>query len=207
VKGRPSRRFFAHPTALVESDSIGDGTRIWAFAHVLAGARIGRGCNVGDHCFVESGVIVGDDCTIKNGIALYDGLVIGSGVFLGPNAVFTNVRNPRVSEKARQPFLPTRVGDGATIGANATVVCGVTIGEHAFVGAGSVVTRDVRPYALVYGVPAVRRGWMCPCGEKIVLGRACACGREFVRASDGGIAPRASRRPPTGRARPSAKRT
>ncbi|MBI3845853.1 MAG: N-acetyltransferase [Planctomycetes bacterium] len=189
TRRRKARPFFAHETALVESDEVGEGTRIWAFAHVLEGARIGRDCNVGDHCFVEGGVVVGDHCTIKNGIALYDGLTIGCGVFLGPNAVFTNVRNPRVSERERQPFLPTRIGDGATVGANATIVCGVTIGEHAFVGAGAVVTRDVPPFALVFGVPARRRGWLCPCGEKIRLGRACVCGRRFRRAKGSGIEP------------------
>ncbi len=184
---RSRRRYFAHPTALVESKHIGAATRIWAFAHVLDGARIGANCNVGDHCFIEGSVVVGDHVTVKNGVALYDGLTVGDWVFLGPNAVFTNVYKPRVAERDRQPFLPTRIDDGATIGANATIVCGVTIGAHAFVGAGAVVTRDVAPYALVFGNPARRHGYVCPCGEKLRFDRACRCGRRFRRARNAGV--------------------
>jgi UDP-2-acetamido-3-amino-2,3-dideoxy-glucuronate N-acetyltransferase len=146
-----------HPQAIVETDEIGPDTRIWAFAHVMAGARIGAGCNISVHTYVDDGVVVGDRVTLKPGVYLWDGMTVEDDVFLGPNATFTNDRFPR----SRQPWTreETRIRQGATVGAGAVVVPGVTIGERAMVGAGAVVTKDVAPDTLVVGNPArpVRR--------------------------------------------------
>lgn len=174
--------YFVHPKAIVESHDIGEGTRIWAFAHVLPGARIGRHCNVGDHCFIEGKVVVGDHCTIKNGVSLWDLVTLEDGVFVGPNAVFTNDLFPRAFPDFRatpDEWLPTVVREGATIGANATVVCGVTIGRYALVGAGSVVTKDVPDHGLMVGVPARLVGYVCKCGKRVRPESACSCGRRY----------------------------
>ncbi len=169
---------FQHPTALVESESVGAGTRIWAFAHVLKGAKIGRDCNVGDHAFVEGGARVGNRVTLKNGVAVWDGVRLGDDVFVGPFAVFTNDRAPRsprfegVHLRYASPEgwrVETRVERGASIGANATIVCGVTIGRFAMVAAGAVVTRDVPAYALVAGVPARPLGWVSQSGIRLAF--------------------------------------
>src|SRR5262249_47021723 len=150
---------YVHPLALVESE-IGDDTRVWAFAHIMKGARVGRGCNVGEGVYIEAGGTVGDDVTIKNGVALYSGITIESSLFLGPHCVFTNDRRPRSGKFKHSPdhFESTVVQWGATVGANATVVCGATIGTYAMVAAGAVVTRSVAPFALVVGVPAKGAG-------------------------------------------------
>lgn len=182
-----SSSYFVHPQALVESESIGEGTRIWAFAHVMSGATVGRNCNICDHAFVESGVVIGNGVTIKNGVAIWDGVTLGNHVFVGPNAVFTNDLNPRAEVKKRHDqFVPTHVQEGATIGANATIVCGVTLGRYCFVGAGTVVIRDVPPYALMVGNPARQIGYMCECGETLPESLACACGNRF-EASEFGL--------------------
>ena len=182
--GSPS--YFVHPQALVETEVIGEGTRIWAFAHVMKGAVVGRHCNIGDHAFVESNVIIGDGVTIKNGVAVWDGVFLGDHVFVGPNAVFTNDLNPRAEvKKSCEQFVPTSVGEGATIGANATIVCGVTIARYAFIGAGTVVIRNVPPYAMVVGNPARQIGFMCECGERLPEELVCACGRRFERDGQG----------------------
>ena len=158
---------YKHPTAVVESGAIGDGSRIWAFAHVLKGAVIGKNCNIGDHCYVESGAMIGDDVTIKNGVAVWDGVTIQRGVFIGPCVVLTNDLLPR--SRARDwRLLPTLIEEGATIGANSTLLCGIRIGAYSMVGAGSVVTKDVPPYGLVYGNPARLRGYVCRCGEPLL---------------------------------------
>jgi|SRR5919106_2016676 acetyltransferase-like isoleucine patch superfamily enzyme len=176
---------FVHDRALCESSDLGAGTRIWAFAHVMKGARIGSDCNVGDHAFVESGARIGDRVTIKNCVLVWDKVTLEDDVFLGPSTVFTNDLNPRVAfKKSPDAFLPTLVKRGASIGANATIVCGTTIGEQAFVGAGSVVIRDVPAHALVVGNPARRIGWMCACGEKLPGTLACRCGRRYRIVSD-----------------------
>jgi UDP-2-acetamido-3-amino-2,3-dideoxy-glucuronate N-acetyltransferase len=178
---------FVHPSGLCESDDVGEGTRVWAFAHVMEGAVVGRDCNVCDHAFVETGAVVGDRVTIKNAVLLWDKVTIEDDVFLGPGVVFTNDVDPRAAHK-KDPsrFLPTLVRRGATVGANATVRCGVTIGEAAFVGAGAVVLEDVADRAVVVGNPARQIGWMCDCGAKLGDTLRCAtCGRSFSKREQG----------------------
>jgi len=180
--------FFCHPQALVEAGvTVGTGTRIWAFVHVLTGAQIGADCNVCDHCFLEGKVIVGDRVTIKCGVSLWDGMVVENDVFIGPNACFTNDLRPR-SKQYPDDYPKTLLSEGCTIGANATLLPGLTIGRWAMVGAGAVVTRNVPEYALVLGNPARRVGWVCRCGNKlpaVVAGRlSCSCGQVFEQISD-----------------------
>ena len=168
---------FVHERALCESDRVGPGTRIWAFAHVMEGAVIGADCNVCGHAFIEAGAVVGDRVVVKNAVLIWDGVTIGDDVFVGPNAVFTNDLDPRAAyKKSRNEFLPTQVEDGASIGAQATIVCGVTIGRSAFVGAGAVVTADVPAHGRVVGNPARRVGWICECGLRLVDSLICECG-------------------------------
>ena len=181
-----------HPAAMVESADIGEGTRIWAFAHVMAGARIGSGCNLGEGVFVESGVVIGNDVTVKNGVALYDGVTVEDEAFLGPHCVFTNDLRPRSGRNKRRPatLSPTKIRRGATIGANATVVCGHEVGEYAMVAAGAVVSKDVAPYTLVAGVPARVIGYVCVCGETLPDTLACECGLSYERLAARGLQPR-----------------
>ena len=162
VRARPPA-FYRHPLALVESEAIGPGTRVWAFAHVMREARIGADCNIGEHCFIESGVVLGDRVTVKNGVAVWDGVTAEDDVFLGPNAVLTNDLRPR-SRLRRDGPLPTLLKRGASVGANATLLCGITVGSYALIGAGSVVTRDVPDHALVVGNPGRVVGHVCHCG-------------------------------------------
>lgn len=177
---------FIHPRGLCESEDVGAGTRIWAHAHVLKGAKVGRDCNIGDCAFIESGAVLGDRVTVKNAVLVWDKVTVKDDVFLGPNMVFTNDMNPRVAFKnPPEKFLPTVVEKGATIGANATIVCGITIGENAFIGAGTVVIRDVPAYALMVGNPARQTGWMCACGTKLPKSLECMCGRKYLTASSG----------------------
>ncbi|HKT80055.1 MAG TPA: acyltransferase [Vicinamibacterales bacterium] len=181
---------YAHPQALVESDAIGEGTRVWAFAHVMNGAVVGRDCNIGEHCFIEKGAVVGDRVTVKNHVAIWAGITIHDGVFIGPNASLTNDYRPR-SRHADWTLSPTEIGEGATIGANATIVCGIEIGPFAFVGAGSVVTRNVAPHALVYGNPARQRGFVCQCAEPLTFknqqARCRACKRRYRKDRRGNV--------------------
>jgi UDP-2-acetamido-3-amino-2,3-dideoxy-glucuronate N-acetyltransferase len=206
------RGAYAHPTAIVESTDVGTGTRVWAFAHVLAGARVGRNCNVGDHCFIESGVRVGDNVTIKNGVMLWDGVTVEDDVFIGPGVVFTNdpvPRSPRFAGvaaryRSRNWIRPTTVERGASLGANATVLCGLRIGRFAMIGAGAVVTRNVPPHALATGVPARVRGHVCACGVRLTFSRGAArcagCGLAFrLRAGRLVQIDRAGRTPKSGR--------
>jgi UDP-2-acetamido-3-amino-2,3-dideoxy-glucuronate N-acetyltransferase len=146
---------------------IGAGTQIWHYTHVMSGARIGYKCTIGQGVHIGPGVIVGDDCSIQNGAQLFAGVTLEDKVFIGPNAVFTNVLTPRAFVSRKHDFRQTHVEIGASIGANATIVCGVKIGAYAMVGAGSVVTKDVLPYTLVYGNPAMQRSLVCACGERI----------------------------------------
>jgi UDP-2-acetamido-3-amino-2,3-dideoxy-glucuronate N-acetyltransferase len=179
-RSRTNEPVYVHPKGLCESSTVGPGTRVWAFAHVMEGAVVGAGCNIGDHAFVEAGARLGDRVTVKNAVLVWDRVTIEDEVFLGPNAVFTNDLTPRAARrKSLDEFLPTLVRRGATVGANATVVCGTTIGEHAFVAAGAVVSRDVPAYALVAGNPARRVGWVCACGERLDAALSCGCGRSY----------------------------
>ncbi len=172
-----SRAAFVHPTAIIETDNVGAGTQIWAFTHVLLGASVGRNCNIGGHCFIESNAVVGDNVTIKNGTAIWEGVTIEDGAFVGPAVVFTNdlrPRSPRLAEAAqryagRDWLVATTVCRGATLGAGAVIVAGVTIGDYALVAAGAVVTKDVEPHALVFGSPARRRGWVCICAATLAV--------------------------------------
>ncbi len=177
---------FQHASAFVdEGASIGAGTKIWHFCHVMPGAKIGAGCALGQNVYVGSRVLVGDDCRIQNNVSLYDGVTLEDHVFVGPSAVFTNVINPRAEIQRKNEYLPTLVRRGATIGANATIVCGATIGEYAFIGAGAVVRGDVPAHALMLGVPARQRGWMCRCGTRLQDGVCPACGARPILPSHG----------------------
>lgn len=176
---------FVHSTALVEAKEIGQGSRIWAYAHVMPEAHIGANCNIGDHCFVEAGAYVGDNSTVKNGNMIWEGVTLEEGVFVGPHAFFTNdlyPRSPRLPqvrgryENKQNWLVPTLVRTGASLGAGAVIVAGVTIGEYAMVAAGAVVTRDVPSYALVKGNPARVGGWVCRCGRPLHFsGGLAAC--------------------------------
>jgi len=173
-------RYYKHPNAIVESKNIGDKTRIWPFSHICKGAYVGKDCNIGECCYVESGVKIGNKVTIKNGVSLWEGVIIEDDVFIGPNAVFTNDLLPR----SKKPYKITKtvLKKGATISANATIVCNVTIGKYAMVGAGAVVTKDVSDHELVYGIPAVFKGYVCECGKGLKITKkqsACSCGLKY----------------------------
>jgi acetyltransferase-like isoleucine patch superfamily enzyme len=179
---------FVHERGMNDSDEVGAGTRIWAFAHVMKGARIGEKCNIGEGCYVEGGAVIGNGVTVKNSVAIWDRVTIEDHVFLGPSVVFTNDRIPRSHPEYRTGpggWEPTLVQAGATIGANATIVCGITIGGWSFVGAGAVVTRAVPPFAMVVGNPARQIGWACRCGRRLAPSLLCGCGLAY--RLDGGI--------------------
>lgn len=164
-----------HSSAIVdEGAQIGDGSRVWHFAHVCAGAKIGEGVSLGQNVFVGNRVIIGDCCKVQNNVSVYDNVTLEEGVFCGPSMVFTNVYNPRSLIERKDEYRDTLVKKGATLGANCTVVCGVTIGEYAFVGAGAVINKDVPAYALMVGVPARQIGWMSEFGEQLNLQEGCA---------------------------------
>lgn len=159
-----------HESAIVDDGAeIGEGSRVWHFAHVCAGAKIGKGVSLGQNVFVGNKVEIGDNCKVQNNVSVYDNVYLEDGVFCGPSMVFTNVYNPRSLIERKSEYRDTLVKKGATLGANCTVVCGVTIGEFAFVGAGAVVNKDVKPYALIVGVPARHVGWMSEFGEQLDL--------------------------------------
>jgi UDP-2-acetamido-3-amino-2,3-dideoxy-glucuronate N-acetyltransferase len=180
-----------HPRGLCESETVGEGTRVWAFAHVLPGAVVGRDCNICDCAFVEDGAVLGDRVTVKNATLVFRGVTCEDEVFLGPNVLFTNDLRPRAANRLpAEALLPTLVRRGATLGAGAVVVCGTEIGEHAFVAAGAVVTRSVPAHALVAGNPAVQKGWVCACGERLPRSDdgdlTCAeCGTPHALTEDG----------------------
>jgi len=187
----PNHTVFVHPNGLCESTEIGPNTRIWAFAHVMQGARVGAGCNIGDHAFIESGATLGANVTVKNAVLVWRGVTIEDDVFLGPNCVFTNDLRPRSkARKAESDLLETMVRRNATIGANATILCGLEIGCNAFVAAGAVVVHDVAPHELVAGNPASRVGWVCACGERLDAGLRCVCGCRYrTRSGGSGLEP------------------
>ena len=162
--------FFVHESAIIdEGASIGKNSRVWHFVHVCQGAKIGEGVSLGQNVFVGNKVIIGDNCKIQNNVSVYDNVYLEKDVFCGPSMVFTNVYNPRSSVERKSEYQDTIVKKGATLGANCTIVCGVTIGEYAFIGAGAVVNNEVKPYALVVGVPAKQIGWMSEYGEQLDL--------------------------------------
>jgi UDP-2-acetamido-3-amino-2,3-dideoxy-glucuronate N-acetyltransferase len=163
--------YIAHATAIVDAGAeIGDGTRIWHWAHVSGGARIGTRCSIGQNVYIGNKVIIGTNCKIQNNVSVYDNVTLEDDVFCGPSMVFTNVINPRSHVPRKDEYRDTLVKRGATLGANCTIVCGVTLGEYAFVGAGAVVIRNVPDYALLVGNPARVVGWMCACGTKLAAG-------------------------------------
>lgn len=183
-------RYYAHPTAIIgDQVEIGEGTKIWHFSHIMAGAKIGKNCTIGQNVFISSGAILGDNIKVQNNVSIYDGVILEDDVFCGPSMVFTNVYNPRSFISRRKEFRKTLVKKGATIGANATIICGNVIGEYAFIGAGSVVTKDVPDYALVYGNPGKVKGWVCQCAEEITFrsGKAIckACGKRYRKDRNG----------------------
>lgn len=159
-----------HPTAIVdEGVQLGSGTRVWHWTHICAGAKIGEGVSLGQNVFVGNKVVIGDKCKIQNNVSVYDNVTLEEGVFCGPSMVFTNVYNPRSLINRKYEYRNTLVKKGATLGANCTIVCGITIGEYAFVGAGAVINKDVKPYALMMGIPARQVGWMSEYGERMDL--------------------------------------
>jgi UDP-2-acetamido-3-amino-2,3-dideoxy-glucuronate N-acetyltransferase len=179
---------FVHESAYVDDGcTIGRGTKIWHFSHVMGGSTIGAGCNIGQNVVISPDVVIGNNVKIQNNVSVYTGVVLEDDVFCGPSMVFTNVTNPRSHVSRKHEYRPTVVQRGATLGANSTIICGHTIGRHAFVGAGTVVTRDVPDYALLIGNPGRVAGWVCECGVKLASGserparaRCTACDAEYV---------------------------
>lgn len=160
--------FFAHPTAVIdEGCEIGVGTKVWHFSHIMTGCKLGERCNIGQNVVISPEVVLGNNVKVQNNVSIYTGVTCDDDVFLGPSCVFTNVTNPRSHVVRRDQYEQTHVGKGATIGANATIVCGHNIGAYAFIGAGAVVTKDIPPYALVIGNPARQAGWMSECGHRL----------------------------------------
>jgi len=188
--------YFTHESSYIdEGCQIGTGTKIWHFTHVMSRARIGQRCNIGQNVFIAADVVIGDNVKIQNNVSVYTGVVLEDDVFCGPSMVFTNVVSPRSHVSRRDDYRPTLVKRGATLGANATIVCGHTIGRYAFIGAGAVVTRDVPDYALVVGSPARIAGWVCSCGVKLAAGArppestTCASCQSRYRAEAGALVP------------------
>lgn len=181
--------YFVHESSYIDEDcSIGKGTKIWHFCHVMKESVIGENCNLGQNVVVSPGCIIGNNVKIQNNVSIYTGVILEDDVFCGPSAVFTNVVNPRSHLPRKDEYRTTRVMRGASIGANATVICGVTLGRYSFIGAGAVVTRDISNYAMFYGNPARLRGWICYCGVKLDLRSASdsiesakcqSCGRSY----------------------------
>ncbi len=170
-----------HDAALVSPQAtIGDGTRIWAYANVLAGAVIGRDCNICDGCFIEKGAVIGNHVTLKNHVSIWDGITLGDDVFVGAGTTFINDRYPRSNRQDAWVLEKVVVGQGATIGANATIMAGVTIGDYAVIGAGAVVTKEVASHAVVVGNPAKFMGFACHCGRKLNHAYACSCGKRYA---------------------------
>ena len=180
---------FVHESAYVDDGAtIGAGTKVWHFCHVLAGAMIGERCSFGQNVVVMNGTRVGNNVKVQNNVSIYEGVELEDDVFCGPSMVFTNVLNPRAHVSRRHEYQKTLVRRGATIGANATIVCGITLGEYAFIGAGAVVATDVADYALMVGVPARRIGWMCQCGERLPdsgEGTCAKCGSTYEPTAGG----------------------
>ena len=181
--------YYVHPTSVVDENvEIGEGTKIWLFCHIQSGARIGSGCSFGQNVNVANNVVIGNGVKVQNNVSVYEGVELEDDVFCGPSCVFTNDLTPRAKyPKGRAGYLKTLIRRGASIGANATVVCGVTVGKCAMIGAGAVVTGDVPDYALITGIPARQRGWVCECGQILGDAKECPkCGRKY-RETDAGL--------------------
>lgn len=179
-----TKNYFCHESSYIDEPcEIGDGTKIWHFSHILANSKIGKNCNIGQNVVVSSDVVLGNNVKIQNNVSLYTGVICEDDVFLGPSCVFTNVINPRSAVIRRDEYKKTWIKKGASIGANATIVCGVTLGEYCFIGAGSVVTKDVHPYSLVVGNPAVNKGWYSEKGFRLNFNEkgiaTCESGEEY----------------------------
>lgn len=177
--------YFIHESSYVDDNvNVGEGTKIWYFCHIQSGATIGKNCNLGQNVNIANDVKIGNGVKIQNNVSVYEGVEIGDNVFCGPSMVFTNDMMPRAS--IRKPYLKTYIRDGASIGANATIVCGHTIGKYAMIAAGAVVTKDVKSHALMAGVPAKQIGWVCECGEKLSASLQCnSCQKKFTNTPDG----------------------
>jgi UDP-2-acetamido-3-amino-2,3-dideoxy-glucuronate N-acetyltransferase len=189
---KEEKGYSSHPTAVIDPGcTIGKGTKIWHFSHIMPDCRIGENCNLGQNVVISPGVVLGNNVKVQNNVSIYTGVVCEDDVFLGPSMVFTNIVNPRSAVVRRDQYVKTMVRKGATIGANATIVCGIEIGSYSFIGAGAVVTRDVPPHALVVGNPARQTGWMSEYGHKLdfdASGRAaCPESGKFYRLKDGGV--------------------
>jgi UDP-2-acetamido-3-amino-2,3-dideoxy-glucuronate N-acetyltransferase len=182
-----SNSFFVHESSYVDDGAVvGEGTKIWHFSHIMPKATIGDQCSLGQNVNVGSRAVIGNRVKIQNNVSVYDDVIIEDDVFCGPSCVFTNVINPRAFVERKQEYKKTLIKKGSSIGANATIVCGVTLGEYCLVGAGSTVTRDVLAYALVYGNPAKQHGWVCKCGEKLNGALVCdSCATEYRKTSNG----------------------
>ncbi|MBN2602822.1 MAG: N-acetyltransferase [Candidatus Thermoplasmatota archaeon] len=178
--------YYYHESSFIDDGAkIGNGTKVWHFSHIMSGAIIGKNCSIGQNVNVGSKAVIGNGVKIQNNVSVYDDVILEDDVFCGPSCVFTNVINPRAFIERKNEYKKTIIKKGASIGANATIVCGVTVGEYALIGAGSVVTKDVPDYALVYGSPAKHIGWVCKCGEKMKSPFVCcSCGAEYVLDGD-----------------------
>jgi len=181
--------YFSHETAVIDEDvSIGNGTKIWHFSHIMSKSKIGSNCNIGQNVVVSPDVILGDNCKVQNNVSIYSGVTCDSDVFLGPSMVFTNVINPRSAVNRRGHYSKTHVGQGSSIGANSTIVCGNDVGPYAFIGAGAVITKYVKPYSLVVGNPAKHIGWMSRFGQRLKFDRdgfaQCSEGLDWYKLKD-----------------------
>ena len=184
--------YFSHETAVIDENvSIGEGTKIWHFSHIMSNAKIGLNCNIGQNVVVSPDVVLGNNCKVKNNVSIYSGVTCDADVFLGPSMVFTNVINPRSAVNRRGQYSKTHVGEGASIGANSTIVCGNDIGPYAFIGAGAVITKYVKPYALVVGNPARQIGWMSRYGQRLHFDKnglaQCSEGLDWYELKDGAV--------------------
>ena len=182
-----SQEFFIHKSSYLDDGAnVGKGTKIWHFSHIMAGTSIGENCNIGQNVVAGPNVTIGNGCKIQNNVSVYYGVTLEDDVFCGPSMVFTNVFNPRAHVRRMEEARPTLVRQGASLGANCTVVCGVTVGRYAFVGAGAVVTRDVPDHALIFGNPARQHGWVCACGEKLDSDLVCpTCALKYAEGQKG----------------------
>lgn len=189
-----TQEYFVHESSYVDKGArIGKGTHIWHFSHIMSGAEVGERCSFGQNVFVASNVKIGTNVKVQNNVSVYEGVILEDDVFCGPSMVFTNVKTPRSAfpRNTKEDYVLTVVKRGASIGANATIVCGITVGSWAFIAAGAVVTKDVPPYALMAGVPARRIGWVCECGETLAFTEykaACAlCGRKYLQSEKSSV--------------------